>query len=208
MKVLMVNGSPRGKMCTYTALCEVQKPLVAAGFEVEFFHVKNQPLRGCCGCGGCRKNGGRCIYEDGGVNELIHKAESADAFVFGTPVHYASASGAICSLLDRSFYANQAAFAYKPAAAIASCRREGGNTALDRLHKYIGYANMPLVHSRYWNIVYGNTPQETLQDAEGMQVMQTLGENLSWMLRLIQAGHQAGVTPPVLQQKVQLNMIR
>ncbi len=33
MKVLMINGSPHEKGCTYTALCEIKKVLEKEGIE-------------------------------------------------------------------------------------------------------------------------------------------------------------------------------
>ena len=102
MKVILVNGSPHEKGCTYTALCETEKALNAQGIETEIFWVGNKPITGCIGCGACRKLG-RCFAADT-VNEFVEKAGSADGFIFGSPVHYAAASGSITSFMDRAFY--------------------------------------------------------------------------------------------------------
>ena len=93
----MLNGSPHEKGCTYTALKEVANVLNKKGIESEIFWVGNAPVAGCIGCGNCFKTG-RCFREDG-VNEFVEKAKAADGFLFGSPVHYASASGAITSFL-------------------------------------------------------------------------------------------------------------
>ena len=96
MKVLLVNGSGHAKGCTYTALEEVAGALEKNGIETEIIQVGTQPIAGCIGCNACLKNG-KCFREDG-VNEFVEKAKTADGFVFGSPVHYASASGMItCS---------------------------------------------------------------------------------------------------------------
>ena len=97
MKVILVNGSPREKGCTYTALCEVAGALEKNGIETEIFQVGAKPIAGCIGCNVCLKNG-RCFVDDP-VNEFVEKAKTADGFVFGSPVHYAAASGAITSFL-------------------------------------------------------------------------------------------------------------
>ena len=102
MKVLLLNGSPHEKGCTYTALCEVAGALEKNGIETEIFQIGNKPVAGCIGCGSCRKTG-RCVFE-GGVNEFVEKAKEADGFIFGSPVYYANASGQISSFLDRAFY--------------------------------------------------------------------------------------------------------
>ena len=74
------------------------------------------------------------------VNEFIDVAKDADGFVFGSPVHYAAATGAITSFMDRAFFADalfgRSSFYLKPAAAIVSARRAGTTAALDQLNKY------------------------------------------------------------------------
>lgn len=208
MKVLLINGSPRGQGCTYTALTEVAAALQECGVETEIVSVGNRPVRGCIGCGTCGKKGnGRCVFEDDVVNEILAKAEEADGYVFGTPVHFASASGAVTSLMDRMFYAGKC-FAHKPAAAIASCRRGGASASFDQLNKYFTIRNMPVVSSNYWNMVHGSTPDEVRQDEEGMQTMRILGRNMAWLLKCIEAGKAAGITAPVPEPKISTNYIR
>lgn len=206
MKVLLVNGSPHAKGCTYTALCEIAQTLEQQGIETEIFQLGTKPISGCLGCGACIKTG-TCVINDV-VNVFVEKAKTADGFVFGSPVHYAGASGAITSFMDRAFYGKGAIYADKPAAAIMSCRRGGATATLDQLNKYFTISNMPIVSSQYWNMVHGNTPDEVRQDAEGMQTMRTLGINMAWLLKCIEAGKNAGVTLPQREQKVATNFIR
>lgn len=206
MKVLLVNGSPRAKGCTYTALCEVAGALEKNGVETEIFQVGASPVAGCIGCGACLKSG-KCFVEDD-VNEFVEKAKGADGFVFGTPVHYAAASGAVTSFLDRAFYGKTAAFAGKPGAAVVSCRRGGASAAFDQMNKYFTISGMPVVSSQYWNQVHGNTPEEVRQDAEGMQTMRTLGNNMAWLLKCIEAGKKAGILYPEREPAVRTNFIR
>jgi multimeric flavodoxin WrbA len=208
MKVLLINGSPKAKGCTYTALCEVAKELEKENIQTEIFHVGNKPIRGCMACGGCSKdNSGKCVFDDDSVNIALEKAKEADGFIFGSPVHYASASGQITSFLDRFFYAGDG-FQYKPGAAIVSCRRGGSTAAFEQLNKYFTISNMPIVSSQYWNMVHGNTPEEVMQDLEGMQTMRTLGKNMAWLLKSIQSGREAGVTLPEKEPKARTNFIR
>lgn len=206
MKVLLVNGSPRAKGCTYTALCEVAGALEKNGVETEIFQVGASPVAGCIGCGACLKSG-KCFVEDD-VNRFVEKAKEADGFVFGTPVHYAAASGAVTSFLDRVFYGKTVAFEGKPGAAIVSCRRGGASAAFDQMNKYFTISGMPVVSSQYWNQVHGNTPEEVRQDAEGMQTMRTLGNNMAWLLKCIEAGKRAGVLYPGREPVVRTNFIR
>lgn len=208
MKVLLINGSPKAKGCTYTALCEIAKELEKENIETEIFHIGNKPIRGCMACGGCYKNkSGKCVFDDDTVNMALEKAKEADGFIFGSPVHYAAASGQITSFLDRFFYAGDS-FQYKPGAAIVSCRRGGSTTAFDQLNKYFTISNMPIVSSQYWNMVHGNTPEEVKQDLEGMQTMRVLGKNMAWLLKSINAGKEAGVSLPEKEPRAWTNFIR
>lgn len=207
MKVLLINGSPKANGCTYTALTEIAKELEKESIEAEIFHVGNKPIRGCMACGGCSKTDGKCVFDDDTVNIALEKAKEADGFIFGSPVHYAAASGAITSFLDRFFYAGNC-FQYKPGAAIVSCRRGGSTAAFEQLNKYFTISNMPIVSSQYWNMVHGNTPEEVKQDLEGMQTMRLLGKNMAWLLKSIQAGRKAGITLPEKEPRAITNFIR
>lgn len=168
LKVLLVNGSPHKDGCVSTALSEIADTLKSEGIDSTPFWVGNQPVAGCIGCGACV--GKRSCFRNDKVNEFVKMIDDYDGFVFGTPVHYAAASGAMTSFLDRAFFINEFNgdhFAGKPAAAIATCRRSGATAALDQMNKYMTDCNMPIVPSQYWNVVHGNTPEEIHQDTEG-----------------------------------------
>ena len=206
MKVILVNGSPHKNGCTYTALSEIAETLANEGIETEIFWVGNKPISGCIACKGCFKTG-KCVINDT-VNEFVEKAQDAAGFICGSPVHYAGASGAITSFMDRAFYHKAGIYQGKPAAAIASCRRGGASATFDQLNKYFTICSMPVVSSQYWNMVHGNTPDEVKQDLEGLQTMRTLGRNMAWMLKCIEAGKKAGIEFPEHEEKVATNFIR
>ncbi len=206
MKVLLINGSPHAKGCTFTALNEVAASLEKEGIETEMIHLGTKPLSGCLGCGACLKTG-QCVIKDS-LNEFLEKAEKADGFVFGSPVHFASASGMLTSFMDRAFYGKDKLFAYKPAAAVMSCRRGGATATFEQINKYFTMSNMIVVGSQYWNMVHGNAPEEVKQDLEGMQTMRTLGLNMAWILKSIQAGKDAGLPMPQREAKTKTNFIR
>ncbi len=210
MKVLLVNGSPHQKGCTYTALSEVAKTLNGNGLETEIFWLGLKPISGCIACGQCAKTG-RCAL-GGVVNEFLDKCASADGFVFGTPVHYAAASGAITAFMDRVFFAGsrdpKQLFWLKPAAAVVSARRSGTTATWDQLNKYFALAQMPIIPSRYWNNVHGHTPEHVREDLEGMQQMRYLGRNMAWFLRCKEAADKAGVKLPEQEEVVYTNFMR
>lgn len=211
MKVLLVNGSPHPQGCTYTALQEVGKAIAAEGITAENFWIGNKPLTGCIGCGFCRQHG-HCHYDDA-VNQFLDLAADYDGFIFGAPVHFASAAASMLAFMDRVFFADQFGstvrrFAFKPGAAIVSARRAGTTAALEELNKYLLYAQMPVVSSRYWNMVHGQTPADVLKDTEGLQIMRVLGRNMAWMLKNLEAGKKAGIARPEQEERISTNFIR
>ena len=181
------------------------------GIETEIFWIGNRPLSGCIACKKCTELG-KCVFHDT-VNECREKAMEADGFIFGTPVHYAAASGAMTAFMDRLFYSefcgNQnKAFYLKPAAAVVVARRAGLTSTYDQLNKYFGLHEMPIISSRYWNLVYGTNVEEAEQDAEGMYTMRVLGENMAYFLRCREAADKLGVRLPEREQPTFMNFIR
>ncbi|HBS59938.1 MAG TPA: flavodoxin family protein, partial [Firmicutes bacterium] len=126
--------------------------------------------------------------------------------------HYAAASGAITSFMDRAFYtdlqAGRQSFYLKPAAAIVSARRAGTTAALDQINKYFAISQMPVISSRYWNMVHGATPADVKEDLEGLQTMRVLARNMAWFLKCKEAGAKAGVRFPVKEESIYTNFIR
>lgn len=206
LRVLLLNGSPHKHGCTHTALSVVAESLAAARIETQIVHLGVEPISGCLVCGKCMSTG-YCSITTDPVNEFIDLLKQSDGFVVGSPVYYAAPNGALCAALDRMFYCKSAAYAYKPAAAVVSCRRGGATAALDRLHKYFLLASMPIVASVYWNMVHGNTPDEVRQDREGIQTMRILGKNIAWLLQCIRAC-QGSVPLPEQEPREFTNFIR
>jgi multimeric flavodoxin WrbA len=206
MNVLLINGSPHKNGCTYTALCEVAEQLSKQGIEPNIFHIGNKPIPGCIACYGCKESG-YCVFKDDPVNECIDLVKKADGIVVGSPVYFAAPNGSLCALLDRVFFRKNADYAYKPAAAVVSCRRGGASASFDRLNKYFTISSMPIVSSQYWNSVHGNTPEEVRQDLEGLQIMRTLGKNMAWLLKCIAAAKNT-VPYPEKEEWMPTNFIR
>nr|WP_320145703.1 flavodoxin family protein [uncultured Anaeromusa sp.] len=210
MKVLLVNGSPHEKGCTYTALTEVATALETEQISAALFWIGNKPLAGCIACRSCAEKK-KCVFDDK-VNEFLSIAAEYDGFVFGTPVHWAAASGAITSFLDRAFYADlcggKKSFYLKPAAAVISARRAGTTATYDQINKYFGLLQMPIISSQYWNMVHGAKPEEVRKDLEGLQTMRTLARNMAFFLKCKEAGLEAGVPLPVTEETIFTNFIR
>jgi multimeric flavodoxin WrbA len=211
MKVVLVNGSPHENGCTYTALNVVAKTLEEEGIETEIFWIGIKPIVGCIACKSCQKTG-RCAFNDI-VNDFRTIAMDADGFIIGTPVHYAAAGGAITSFMDRLFYSEaygngNKAFYLKPGAAVISARRAGTTATFDQINKYFTISEMPIISSRYWNMVHGAKPEEVLKDEEGLYTMRVLARNMAFFLKCKKAGIEAGIALPIRETPVFTNFIR
>ncbi len=210
MKVVAFNGSPNPKGNTYESLELVAESLRKKGIEVEIVSVGNKNIRGCMACRKCFQNQNeQCVIKDD-LNELIQKAKEADGILLGSPVHFSGISGTMKSFLDRLFYvshANGNLLRHKVGASVVAVRRSGGIATFDELNHYFQFAEMIMPTSNYWNIIHGAAQGEVKQDQEGMQVMTILGENMAWLMNLIEKG-RGDVEEPVKQDKMYMNFIR
>ena len=205
MKALLINGSPHANGCTFTALSIVAEELQKNGIETEIVHIGNKDIRGCIACGKCAELG-RCVFNDM-VNEVATKFELADGLVVGSPVYYAGPNGTLTNLLDRLFFSTPFDKRMKVGAAVVSARRGGTTAAFDRLNKYFTISEMPVVSSRYWNMVHGHTSEDVMKDEEGVQIMRILGRNMAFLMRAIAAERERNGLPEKEETKY-TNFIR
>jgi len=199
MKVILINGSPREKGCTFTGLSIIKEQLAENGVESEIFQVGNKPVIGCTACNTCKQpeKSGRCVHNDDLVNIISEALESADGLIVGSAVHFASATGAITSFMDRLFYCGFSRNKMKFGACIVSCRRGGAASTFDQLNKYFTIAQMPIVSSCYWNGIHGHTPEDVYADEEGVRVMKILANNMAYLIKCkTQANLELPEEPP------------
>lgn len=211
MKVLLFNGSPHKDGCTFTVLNEIQKTLKEEGINSKIYQIGTKPISGCMACRACAKLG-KCVIDDE-VNKFVDYAKDFDAFVLGSPVYYAAATGNAVSFLNRAFFSAFLSgrgdiFAHKPGAAVASARRAGTTVTLDQLNKYFTISQMPIISGRYWNMVHGRTAFDAEQDLEGMQNMRILARNMAYYLKCVKAGKDAGIELPKQEEVVFTDFIR
>jgi len=211
MQVLLINGSPHKNGCTFRALSEIEKTLKEEGIGAEIYHIGLKPIASCRACHACSTLK-KCVIDDG-VNEFLEKAKDFDGFIIASPVHYASATGAITSFMDRAFFTAFCSgrgdiFLHKPGAAVASARRSGTTFTLDQLNKYFGITQMPIISGRYWNMVHGATPEDVEKDLEGLQNMRILARNFAWHLKCAEAALKVGIKPPKEEHVTFTNFIR
>ena len=167
MKVLMINGSPHQNGNTATALQEAAAQL----------------KENCIACGHCKSQEPKCIFDDDICNQVAAKMKESDALIVGSPVYYGQPNGAVLAIVQRLCYSAGGALSGKPAAAFAVCRRGGATASFQTMNMPFMMMNMPVVTSQYWNIGYGQSQGQIAQDAEGMQTMRTLANNMAALLK-------------------------
>lgn len=205
MKVIAINGSPRKNGNTYTAIKRVCDVLEKEGIETEIIQVGDKVFGGCRACGACAKLG-KCAFGDkDGLNEIGEKMSNADGLIIGSPVYYADINGGLKSFLDRVFYCFGKNFRFKPGASVAALRRGGAIHAYHSINNYFGITEMIQVPSIYWNDVHGRAAGECVQDEEAMQMMDALGQNMAYLLKM---KAESKVEPPQKLNKVMFNYIR
>lgn len=209
MKVILINGSPKKNGNTFIALDAVGAALRGRGIETEVLNIGTGAIHGCMACGVCsQKKNRRCVFDDDCVNGSLDTLFAADGLVIGSPVYFAGINGALKSFLDRAFFvgsANGSLFRHKAGAGVVAVRRGGEVAAWEQLNKYFTISEMFVPSSIYWNMAFGMTPGEAKQDAEGMETMHALGENMAWLLKSL-AQNKDSLSPKF--EKTRTNFIR
>lgn len=205
MEVLIVNGSPHPNGNTAIGLHEVQKVLEEKGITTHWLQLGNKDVRGCIACNYCKTHG-KCVFNDV-VNETASLFEKADALLVGSPVYYAQPNATLTAYLTRLFYSTPFSKRMKVGAAVVSCRRGGASASFDALNKFFTISQMPVVSSQYWNSLHGLTPEEALQDEEGLQIMRTLAKNMAFLMNAIQVQKEATGFPEA-EEPIFTNFIR
>ncbi|MBK5241178.1 flavodoxin family protein [Clostridium sp.] len=211
MKVVAFNGSPNKEGNTYQAIKLVANELEKEGIETEIIHVGNKSIRGCIACNQCVKNQNeQCVLPGDEVNGWIQKMKEADGIILGSPVHFSAMGGTMKSFLDRAFYVvgvNGGILRHKVGTSVVAVRRAGGIPTFNQLNNYINYAEMLMPTSNYWSVINGTTPGEALLDKEGVQIMRVLGNNMVWLMKLVENG-KGKVEEPENESKIMMNFIR
>ncbi|WP_159517436.1 flavodoxin family protein [Sunxiuqinia indica] len=188
-KVLAINGSPRKNGNTKIVIEKVFEPLQQAGIETEYFQLGGRQVHGCTACGKCREiKDGKCHIKNDVLNECIEKILQADGLILGSPVYFADVTTEMKALIDVVGYVtrgNGHLLKRKVGAGVLAVRRGGQLHAFETLNNFFLISQMIVPGSSYWNFAVGGPEGAVLQDEEGMQIMNTLGENMAWLLNKI-----------------------
>lgn len=210
MKVIAINGSPHSKGNTWFALKTVGEVLTSEGIDFEIIHIGHKSIHGCMACRKCAENrDNMCSIRTDDLNTYLPAIREADGIILGSPVYYSGIAGTMKCFLDRLFYisgANGNWMRHKVGASVVALRRSGGSAAWNGLNYFLTISEMIVASSNYWNIIHGRQEGEAEQDKEGIQIMQVLGANMAWLLKMKQASTQIPPPPPI--QKTAMNFIR
>ena len=189
MKVVAFNGSGRKDGNTAILLNTVLEEIAKEGIETELIQLAGKAPQGCIACYKCFENKDqKCAVTKDRLNEYLAKIIEADGILFGSPVYFADATAGIKALIERCGMvstANGGLFKRKVGAAVAAVRRAGAIHTSDTLNHLFQHQQMIIVGSSYWNLGIGRDPGQVKDDAEGIRTMQTLGQNMAWLLKKI-----------------------
>jgi multimeric flavodoxin WrbA len=187
MKVVAFNGSARKDGNTAILLNVVLEELKKEGIKTELIQMAGENLRGCVACYKCFKTkDGRCANDKDKMNKYIAKMREADGVLLGSPTYFSDVTSNMRALIERCGFvgrANDYILKRKVGSSVVAVRRAGAIPAFSSMNLFLHYMQMILPGSSYWNIGIGRDPGEVLKDAEGIQTMKTLGENMAWLLK-------------------------
>ena len=190
MKVIAFNGSPRKDGNTAAMIRKVFEALDAEGIETEMVQLGGNAIHGCTACYKCfETKDGKCAITADMVNDCIAKMASADGIILASPTYFADITPELKALIDRAGLVGRAGdlFRRKVGAAVIAVRRAGAIHAFDSVNHFFLISEMIIPGSSYWNIGIGREPGEVTADAEGMETMTTLGQNMAWLLKKLHA---------------------
>ncbi len=207
MKVVAFNGSPRRNGNCEQALNFIGEELRKENIDFEIIQVGNQSVHGCIACYRClQNNDGYCVQKDC-VNEWIDKMISADGILLASPVYYGGIAGTMKCFLDRAFLAAGTKLHHKVGASIVTARRSGALETFQQLNAYLNTMEMIIPTADYWNNIHGLNIGEIQEDIEGIEVMQKLGRNMAWIMKVIEAT-KGKIDPPETKPRTMTNFIR
>jgi len=189
MKVVAFNGSSRKDGNTAILLNLVLDELKKEGIGTELVQLAGQTLSGCIACYKCAENKDqKCAVVKDRLNEYIVKMKEAHGILLGSPTYIADMTANMKALIERSTIVSRSnghLFKRKVGAAVIAVRRAGSTHVLSSMNYFFLLNQMVIPGSTYWNMAIGRNPGEVKKDAEGIETMKTLGQNMAWLIKKI-----------------------
>jgi multimeric flavodoxin WrbA len=191
LKVVAFNGSPRKDGNTSALIRHVLTELEKEGIETETVQLGGKNVHGCIACSKCYESKDtRCAINKDIVNECIEKMLEADGIILASPTYFADLTPELKALIDRAGFvakANDEMFKHKVGAAVVAVRRAGAVHVFDSINHFFTISQMIIPGSNYWNVGIGLAEGDVEKDEEGIKTMQTLGQNMAWLLKKLNA---------------------
>jgi len=187
LKVIAINGSARKDGNTAVLIHYALRELEKEGIGTEMIQLAGNRIRGCTACMQCFENRNRrCVIDDDIVNDCIRKMAGADGIILGSPVYFSDVPAEMKALIDRAGFvsmANGELFRRKVGAAAVAVRRTGAiHTADTLLHFLLG---RDMILAGFPGIGVGLNIGDVEQDAEGIDRMKAIGQNMAWLLKIV-----------------------
>ena len=183
MKVVAFNGSPRRDGNTVILIRHVFDELEAQGIDTDLVQLSEKEIHGCIACYKCMETKDRrCAVKSDAANEYIEKMLGADGIILGSPVYFQDVTPEMKALIDRTGYvsrSNGRMFRKKIGASVVAQRRSGAIHTLDTMDHFFLGGEMILVGRA---IGIGREKGEVENDAEGIQLVKSLGQRMAWLL--------------------------
>jgi multimeric flavodoxin WrbA len=191
MKVIALNGSARKDGNTAILINLVFDELKKENIETELIQFAGKTINGCRACYQCFKNKDRrCAVKKDMLNDLLEKMETADGILLGSPTYFSDVSSGMRAFIERCGFvarANDYMLKRKVGASVVAVRRAGAIPAFNSMNLFLHYMQMVMPGSSYWSIGIGREPGEVLKDEEGVATMKTLGQNMAWLMKKLNA---------------------
>jgi len=191
MKVVAFNGSPIKDGNTAALIRYVLAELEKERIDTETVHIGGKSIHGCNACMKCFENKDqKCVIDSDIINNCIEKVIEADGIILASPTYFADLTPELKALIDRAGFvagANDGLFKRKVGAAVVAVRRAGSIHVFDSINHLFTITQMIIPGSSYWNIGLGRAEGEVEKDEEGIRTMQTLGQNMAWLLKKLKA---------------------
>ena len=184
MKVVAFNGSPRKDGNTYILINHVFRELEKEGIETELVQLSAKAIRGCIACYKCFENQDqRCAIKNDSANECIEKMTTAQGIVLGSPSYFQDVTAEMKALIDRAGFvglANGKLYKNKVGASLSCFRRSGGMHTVETMNHFF-FSNEIIIAGRARSVA--RDKGEVEKDEEGVQMAQTLGQKIAWMMK-------------------------
>lgn len=181
MKILGISGSHRNEGNTDLLVKKALEVCKDNGHETEFISLSGSNIEFCTHCDACKEPPHKCVINDD-VFEILEKMKNSDAIILGSPTYFASVSGRLKALFDRTLPLRrnnlQLSGKLGGAIAIGGSRNGGQEFVAMQIHNWMLLHEMVVVSDKttahFGGIAVGRKPGDALEDKTGLQTVENL----------------------------------